>query len=182
MDKFELKSKESIILRESNVQYSGFLLGYTDDLILTNLNVIHVKKGVFGNTKNIRYIPLKMLKVFDGKAQVKIGKQSNGLHRLEFYFEDGQEYFTFQNGTSIKGLKWIKEINYLLSKDVVENLDSKDKKYTDLPLDKKIKNAIKNLNSKKIISCNCSSCGASVLGPKGTTVKCDYCNSNITMK
>ena len=182
MDKFELKSNESIILRESNVQYSGFLSGYSDDLLLTNLNIIHVKKGMFGNTKNVSYFPLKKLKVFDGKAQVKIGRSSNGLHRLEFYFEEGQECFSFQAGTSIKGLKWIKEINYLLSKDVFDNLHSKEKKYTDSTLDKKLKNAIKNINTKKIISCTCLSCGASVSGVKGALVKCDYCNSDVTIK
>ena len=186
MDKFELKSNESVILRESNVQYSGFLSGYTDDLILTNLNVIHVKKGLLGNTKNVTYFPLKKLKIFDGKAQVKIGKHSNGLHRLEFYFEDGQEYFIFQAGTSIKGLKWLKEINYLLSKDVAESSQVKGEKYADSPLDKKIKGVIKNISgnigNKKIMSCNCPSCGALLTGAKGTSVVCEYCNSSVIMK
>ncbi|WP_416143786.1 PH domain-containing protein [Planococcus koreensis] len=78
MVKVNLMPNESIILKSKNVMHGGLMANYTDELILTNQNIIHVKKGVFGNTKNVKKYPLNQIKIFNGKSQAILGKQRNG--------------------------------------------------------------------------------------------------------
>ena len=76
MAKYQLQSNEGVVLQETGICYEPdkFSTAYTDELILTNLNLIHVRKGVFMGTKGIRYIPLNQVKVIGGKCQALVGK------------------------------------------------------------------------------------------------------------
>ncbi len=88
---------------------------YTDELILTNLNVVLVKKGLFGNGKGIRVFPINQVKVFNGQAQAVVGKKPNGSAALEVYFVNGQEKFAFQAGGKRKVSDWISRINFAVT-------------------------------------------------------------------
>ena len=65
MAKYQLQPNEGVVLQETGIRYEPNKLStaYTDELILTNLNLIHVRKGVFMGTKGILYIPLNQVKV-----------------------------------------------------------------------------------------------------------------------
>ena len=42
----------------------------TDELILTNLHLIYIKKGLWGGKKDQVTIPINQIKIFEGKPQV----------------------------------------------------------------------------------------------------------------
>ena len=109
--KINLAPNESIILKEACVAHGGVMAIYTDELILTNLNLICISKGMFGNTKKVYYYPLSQLKQYNGKAQVIMGKLSNGLETLELYFVNGTESFNFQSHNKRTINRWIEEIS-----------------------------------------------------------------------
>lgn len=109
--KLNLAPNESIVLKEACVAHGGVMAIYTDELILTNLNVICINKGMFGNTKNVFYYPLNQLKQYNGKAQAISGKLSNGTDALELYFVNGVETFNFQSDNKKNIKKWIKAIS-----------------------------------------------------------------------
>lgn len=96
MAKVNLMPNESIILKSTNVAHGGLMAVYTDDLILTNQNIIHVKRGVFGNTKNVKKYPVNQIKIFNGIPQAILGKQRSGNLQLEIYFLNGLECYGFQ--------------------------------------------------------------------------------------
>ena len=84
--KYKLLPNESIILQEDNVCHGNGFSAYTDDLLLTNLNIVLISKGMFGNVKGITQYPLNQIKMFNGKPQAIRGKQSNGSPCLDIYF------------------------------------------------------------------------------------------------
>ncbi len=64
----------------------------TDELILTNLHLIHIKKSFWGGKKDQVTIPINQIKIFEGKPQVSVTK-TNGMKRLEIYYNGGQAIF-----------------------------------------------------------------------------------------
>ena len=160
------------------------MASYSDELILTNLNIIYVKKGIFGKIKNIEKFSIKEIKIYEGKAQCFLGKQTNGFPSLEIYFFDKQESFGFRKKTEV--MKWVKSINELLC----ENADVSAMGQFALPgteiLTETIKDTISSfkgiLEKKEKVSANCISCGASISGYKGKQVQCSYCNTYQKMK
>lgn len=89
--RINLLPDEKILLRGSCVRH-GFWGAYTDELVLTNLALIHINLGLFGNYKNTtRYS-------FDSVSQIVVGEASNGEKQLEVYHPGGQDDFAFQSG------------------------------------------------------------------------------------
>ena len=86
---------------------------YTDELILTNLHLIYIKK-VFWREKAQTTIPINQIKVFEGKPQVSVTK-SNSTKRLEIYYNGGQVIFSFSNTKDTE--KWATNIIKLISGD-----------------------------------------------------------------
>lgn len=68
---------------------------YSDELLLTNLNIILISKSMFGKTKSIQKYSLSHLKIINGEVQARLGKNSGGYSELQLYFIGGQEYFQF---------------------------------------------------------------------------------------
>lgn len=98
MAKYNLEPSESILIQSISVlcEGDGLMPGYTDELILTNMNIIHVSKGIFGNTKRVQKYPLNQVKIINGEAQAIMGKSTNGTPNLQIYFLNGQVTFKFQ--------------------------------------------------------------------------------------
>lgn len=192
MVKINLLPNESIILKSENVMHGGLMAGYTDELILTNQNIIHVKKGVFGNTKNVKKYPVNQIKLFNGNPQAMLGKQRNGSSQLEIYFLNGHEFFGFQSLNKKEVVQWINAISHLvtghesttvpsgfaipgteyLSETIKGTVDTF--KNTFGIKSQKIDNGV---SSERVIK-KCISCSAPLIGKKRQTMQCKYCDTD----
>lgn len=182
MNKVNLQSDECVIRKCNKVRHGGFMASYKDELILTNLNIIYVKKGMFGRIKDVQTLPVNQIKIYEGKAQVLLGKEKNGSPSLEIYFLNEQEVFGFKRKTEV--LKWIKSINHLL----IEDANSATTGQFAIPGTELVAETIKdtitsfksilwNKTKDEKVSINCTACGASITGYKGKNVKCNYCDT-----
>ena len=61
-DELHLNTDETVVDRIGKVGYGGFL-SFNNDLVLTNQNVILVKKGLFGDVQDVVKFPLSSLRV-----------------------------------------------------------------------------------------------------------------------
>jgi hypothetical protein len=116
--KYNLEPNESILIQRTGVlRETGSLLmkPFTDELILTNKNIIWISKGMFGNTKGVQKYPLNQVKVINGEAQTFVRKGSAGKPNLHVYFINGQEVFQFQNTSKREMAKWVNEISKVLT-------------------------------------------------------------------
>ena len=202
--KYNLMPNESVIMQETSVAHGGAMAMYTDELILTNLNIVCISKGMFGNTKNIFQYPINQIKRFNGRPQTLMNKLSNGLPCLEIYFMNGaSETFSFQTSNKKIISKWIDAINCIVTGNDIED---KSQIYEDDDYDpdtlagafkevgdqfkeigaelrdafgfkpKKKKNSDAELSPVKV-SKKCISCSAPLVGYKGKSVKCKYCDT-----
>lgn len=106
--RINLLPDEKILLRGSCVRH-GFWGAYTDELVLTNLALLHIDLGLFGNYKNTtRYS-------FDSVNQIVVGEASNGEKQLEVYHSGGQDDFAFQSGNKRVLKVWELAINDQMS-------------------------------------------------------------------
>ena len=200
-----LMPNESIILQEVSVAHGGVMAIYTDELYLTNLNLICVSKGMFGNTKKTFKYPLNQIKMYNGKPQAVMGKLSNGTACLDIYFLNGTESFNFQSANKKKINAWIEAISNVLGRGNGQTDYPDDSEYDDdetvigafkevgeefkevgkelfgafgIKTKKPTKNATAETGK---ISKKCMSCSAPLTGNKGQVVKCRYCDTEQTL-
>lgn len=193
MSEYQLRPDESLVMKSDRVLYGGVMSGYTNELVLTNKNIVLIKKGIMGKAKGIQHFPLNQVKVFDGKAQAISSKQQNGYPQLEVYLINSQEKFGFESKREVE--KWVTSINQLLTVGSVSTNDAA--KYaipgTEVLADTlkgtvdTFKNAFGVRSSKKAnssvdshgsIAGKCTSCGAPISGIKGQLVTCQYCDTS----
>lgn len=190
-----LMPNEVVVLKEVSVAHGGIMASYKDELILTNLNLIYIDKGIFGNTKNIVKYPLKQIKIYNGKAQVLQGALSNGIPALEVYFINGMETFYFQTQNKKNINKWMGAIQNTINGntseysqpeeagalDVFKEVGDQFKEVGQQFLDTfnlKMPNKKEKLLKEEKTSKKCSSCSAPLVGSKGAIVKCQYCDTD----
>lgn len=195
MAKYNLQPNEAVVLKADHVQRGDRLLsGSTDELILTNLHLIWVGRGVFGNVKGIEYFPLALVKVFDGRAQALLSKASNGSSQLEVFFQNGEETFRFQSGGKGEIKRWIDAINGVVTGAgaVVEGTSTGRA----LPGTAAVAETLKDTFSQfrgafggtsktssappppNKSSSRCTGCGAPLSGIAGSVATCEYCDSD----
>lgn len=118
-----LQPNEGIIIQSVGVLHGGVMASYIDELVLTNLNVIYIKRGLFGGVKSIQKFPLDQIKIVNGQVQALAGKNpTNNCPQLQIYFKNGQESFEFQSSARKEIAKWVNSINQLLTgTDVTSN-------------------------------------------------------------
>jgi hypothetical protein len=186
--RYNLQPNEVVILKDESVAHggSGLRSGYTNELILTNLNLVLLKKGVFGNSKGALTFPVNEIKVYNEQAQAAIGKARNGADLLEVYFVNGEQEFRFQAGGKKKLNEWIVKINHVVTgqegpvrqasgmalpgaervagvlKDTLGVFKSKFGSKSDAPVK---------------VAGKCRACGASLTGYQAQTITCEYCDS-----
>ncbi|WP_233200509.1 hypothetical protein [Cryobacterium sp. M15] len=175
-----------VLIKDESVMHGGFLASYTDELILTNLNLVLLKKGVFGNSKGVHTFPLNQVKVYNQQAQATIGKAPNHSDLLEVYFLNGQEKFSFQSGGKKKLNEWIAKINQVVTG---QDAPAQQASVMALPGAELIAGVLKDtlgvfrskLGSKSGAPMKgagkCRACGAPMTGYQGQTVTCEYCSS-----
>ena len=183
---YQLLPHEYMVMHDDHVRF-GNSSSSTDDLILTNLHLILVKKGFFGGKKGEIKIPINQIKVFEGKPQVLVNKV-NGLRRLEIYYTGGQASFGFNNAKDTD--KWANNIIKLMAGDTdnfekigdnglwgVDVLAGTLKETFDTF---KTGLGFKEAGPQKV-SVKWSFCGAPLLGQSKQTVKCSYCDMEQTL-
>lgn len=185
---YNLQPNEVVILKTAPIMHGGgFGSTGTNELILTNLNLILVKTGMFGGSKGVLTFPLNQIKVHNQQAQVAIGK-NRGLDALEVYFVNGHESFSFGSGGKYKKQvnEWVAKINF-----VVTGQDTPVQPVSNmaLPGTELVAGVLKDtfgafkskLGSKSVTPLNvvgkCSACGAPVTGVAGQPITCQYCGS-----
>ena len=110
---YQLLPHEYMVMNSDHVSFGKNGLS-TDELILTNLHLIYIKKGLWGGKKDQVTIPINQIKIFEGKPQVSVTK-TNGVKRLEIYYNSGQAIFAFNNTKDTD--KWARNIIKLISGD-----------------------------------------------------------------
>ncbi|MHA7175092.1 hypothetical protein ACX80D_00375 [Arthrobacter sp. Sr24] len=108
MANLNLGPDEYVVLKSEKVLHGGKISGYTDELILSNKNIILISKGMLGNTKGTEYFPLNTIKNIDGKSQALASGQ-----KLDVYFLKGQDSFGFVTKKEAKN--WANNISTLLN-------------------------------------------------------------------
>jgi len=186
------------VLQETGICYEPNKLStaYTDELILTNLNLIHVRRGVFMGTKGVRYIPLNQVKVIGGKCQALVGKARNGHAILQIYTQQGIEEFAFQTKAKKNAGIWANEISRLVtgrdSANALESQDAPEYDFEDTVVGQLRdafgevgaafgfgfgKSGQQQKSSVERVSTKCSGCHAPITGVKGKTAVCKYCDT-----
>lgn len=189
MANYNLQPNESIIIKSENVLHAdGSRSNHSDELILTNLSIVLITKGAFGNIKGILKYPINQVKIHNGRAQAILNNHNN-LPRLDIYFINGFESFEFTNKKEV--LLWTDKVNRLLTGEPAYT-DPKDR--LAIPGTELIATTLKDTfdtvkgvfgkSSENTISTQaikvtkkCMSCGAPIIGNKGQTVTCRYCDS-----
>ena len=200
MSGYQLQPNEGIIIMSTGVNNGKDFADYNDELILTNMNIVYVDHGFFGQTKGIIAKPVSLIKVYDERAQVHLSDDG----KIRIFFKDGQEAcYRFTKGKK-EAIKWVNEINKLVTgnpeKVIAEA--SKSKKGTNNILNNSLGafgGAIESLKEtfgsfsdddygqegatvvtekkKKFTTQKCIACGAPVSGMTGEQVKCEYCDT-----
>ncbi len=179
-----LNPDEAVVDRIGKVGYGGGILQGNNQLILTNQNVILVKKGLLGDVQGVVKFPLSDLRVVNDEAQARLGKPDNMTYTLDLYFNSGVESFRFEWESDVK--KWISEISEVVTGKKVESDDFAWVGET-LAMAESVTNTINGLKSSlgikstEKVSMRCPSCGASLTGIKGETIQCPYCGSSVTL-
>jgi hypothetical protein len=114
MTKYELRSDEAVLLQAEQVQRRDGKRGGSDGLILTNVHLIVLDRGVLGRAE-AEYLPLSQVKVVNDQVQALATKSREGHPQLEVFFLDRHEAFTFQSGGRRAVVKWANAINLVVS-------------------------------------------------------------------
>lgn len=182
-DELHLNTDETVVDRIGKVGYGGFL-SFNNDLVLTNQNIILVKKGLFGDVQDVVKYPLGSLRVVNGEVQAKKGHPDNMTYTLDLYFDKGMESFRFEWESDVQ--KWIDKITEVITGVKVER-DEFAWVGDTLAMAESVTNTINNLKSSlgikstEQVSIKCPSCGAGLTGTKGETVQCPYCGTYVTL-
>lgn len=184
MENLPLQPNECVILQSTSVLHRGFCMTFSAELILTNLNVFSVKRGMRRKIKDLRKYPLNQLKKMDGIPQILQGKNPrNGASELHIVFNDSQEAFEFQSNSKKQIKQWIDEVYKVFG--VEEEIAKKATGSFFNKLKSGI-NSVKSIFTEEKhtvnITTKCIGCMAPLTGKKGELVKCKYCDTKQTLK
>ena len=182
---YELEDGEIVVLRDDNVTDVN---GKKVSLLLTNKRLIKTIYDFWGNGTAYT-MSLSRLRESDGEPNVRIGKSPDGKNRLELYFEKGQQFFSFKGLMTEK--KWLTAITKAY-KTLMKELAKSEREPIDVskffsPVLGKIdaaKEAAKEAltsREQRVQAYKCPFCGAIIDAPKGTEVKCKYCDSKFVL-
>ena len=179
----QLNPDESVVKKTGEIGY-GTGLSKKNELILTNQRIILIRKNVFGKTKDVVSFPLSEIVISNQQAQVMPGKKDIVTPTLDVYFRSGMESFIFTWEDEVK--EWADCINTMLTGqparfktgDWMEEIEEFAESFAGAA--EKVRKAF-GIKSTEQVSCSCPSCGASLTGMKGETVRCGYCGSYHTL-
>ena len=179
-EEFKLSPEEAVILRTGKIGYGGGFqlpsMFNSNELILTNKNLILLKKNMFGQTEDTLYFPLSKILMANGRPQVK---KSNDV-----YFETGMESFRFEWESDID--EWVENIVSVVTGVPVQKKSDLEMMQDALAFAESMTDSVEKIQSvfgiksTRQVSCKCPSCGASLSGTKGETIQCPYCGTTYT--
>ena len=184
MTTYNLDEDEVVIMQDANVTDQT---NHTVTVVLTNKNILKIDPSLWGN-KNSYRLPLSDLKESNGNPNVLIGKRPDGRNRLELFFSDAHQYFSFKGLIAEK--KWasaiVKAYKARMKELAKSEREPRDTTRTFAPVIEKIDAAKKAVlgaqKEAKTVSYKCPFCGARVDGHKGEEITCSYCEATFTIK
>lgn len=187
-EEFKLSPEEAVILRTGKIGYGrGFQLPSmfnSNELILTNKNLILLRKNMFGQTEDTLYFPLSKILMANGRPQVKKSNPSHMDYALDVYFETGMESFRFEWESDID--EWVENIVSVVTGVPVQKKSDLEMMQDALAFAESMTDSVEKIQSvfgiksTRQVSCKCPSCGASLSGTKGETIQCPYCGTTYT--
>ena len=153
-------------------------------LVLTNRNLILLKKNFFGKTTETLRFPLSEVRIVNGVPQVQKGKADFMDRTLDIYFKNGMESFRFEWESDID--EWIPYVAAAVTGEPVKIKSEAEKLAEFASVVESIEEPIEKIQSlfgiksERQVSCKCPSCGATLTGIKGETEQCPYCGSYYT--
>ena len=195
MVNYNLEPNESILIQTTGVlrDVGKIMTAYTDELVLTNQNIILVSQGMFGNNKGMQKFPLRDIKMANGEEQAILGKNArNGAAQLHLFFINAQDAFEFQNQGKKEVLKWADNINLVLTgssakrSSTVAGMAIPGTEFLAETLKGTIDTFRGTLGIKaksnagdepQRVTTKCIGCRASVSGIKGQSIRCRYCDT-----
>ena len=186
------EADEAVIKQADEVGYgaigglAGMFSSAKNTLILTNKNLILVKKNLFGKVTDTLRFPLSAIRVADGKVQALLGRPDNVTHSLDVYFTSGMERFSMTWEDDIK--EWIACITEAVTGQKVAREDPDAWLYETAAMAESLAGSIKKvkgalgIRSDEKVSSRCPGCGASLTGADGETVQCPYCGTYYTFE
>lgn len=187
---YGLQPNEVVLLKDERVKHGGTWAGYSDELILTNLKLVIVKKGAFGGSKGTFTFPLPQIKVHNQQAAVSAKKTAGNYWAVEVYFLNGEETFQLSTGGQKRAKEWVAKINEAVT-GVAASADASAGRA--LPGADAVAGVLKDTlgvfkakfgaapAAPASVSSKCAACGAPVTGPQGHAVTCEYCGSVQTL-
>ncbi len=181
MADLNLRSDEKIILEDGDVSESGLSgsLLFSDDLYLTNYNLIYVYVGLFGKVKNIKKYSLEDIKIDENEEPMAYRDWNEDADSVELRVELRSKTLEvlFSEDTEENVEMWVDAI-----KTAVEDLPGKERKKEakkDTEETKEIKEeaAPKPEENVKFVSKDCLGCGMLITGGEGKLVVCEYCDT-----
>ena len=190
---------ERVILRAREVKIEGdsslFSSTTTSELMLTNLNIIYPRKGMFGKVKGYNTWPLSSIRVIDGVPQCRLDTSEFMESKLEISFQNELVSFGFESLDAKKEVRSrVNEISRIL---VGHEAEEENLRATGVGAFAELDSVAetiggifgafdtaltrKRAKSAPVIAYRCPSCNASIKGQRGTTVTCPYCDSNVTI-
>jgi len=176
---YVLDADEVILLRDENASDAN---GKRVSLLLTNKSIIKITHDFWGNSKDY-YFALSSLREDKGMPNVLVGKGNDGKSRIELYFEQGQQFFSFKGLMAEK--KWASAITkaYKSRMKEIAKSDREPVKPAKIfaPVLEKIDAAKGTLSQReqRVLSKKCPFCGAITEGRKGEEIKCAFCESSF---
>jgi len=187
MAKYNLQHNEFMIMKTNDVLLLSSNIE-DNELILTNTNLVMIN-GVESRNPQTKIFPLSHIKLFNGRPQVIIDKQSSGDKQVDIYFTNGQESFEFNNKKD--AIRWAEAIRQVLTGNLPEEDTSKlmaipgtemvaatlkgtfDTVKGVFGVNQKGSNKTQNVN----VTVKCIGCGAPLAGIQGRRTKCRYCDT-----
>lgn len=183
MNELQLQQNETVLLKEQGILCKGISKSYSDDLYLTNLHLILVRKGAWGKFKGLEKYPLNQIKRINGQIQARCIDDD-----LHIFFLNSQVVFDFGGSGKRAVNTFIEGINSAINGTPINNA----KASTAIPGSEILANTLKDtfgtfknafgIKSKvESITVKCIGCHAPLAGTKGEKVRCAYCDTEQTL-
>lgn len=183
MTKFDLRTDEVVLVPNIEIGFDDTT--FDDELVLTNFDIVIIhryKVGLFKKeTEVIRY-PVKDIKLYEGRVQASIVKNSSKPKVGINYVDKYEEYYFKDNKSAVNFLEALSKLLTGGTKNYVTN-SKFDFLNAELVADA-LKGAVDSISDvlgiKKstMVTKRCISCGANIDGVSNTVVKCPFCGTN----
>ena len=154
----------------------------SQDIAITNKNIIILIKGFFGGVKEIKKYPISSVKQFDGKAALRFDEKLLDGGTLSISLMNCEMRISFAQEEKKAGKDIANTINKLVTGSD-ENIIQNTVPGMDVIADtlkgtfEVFKKTFSTPQGKKTIVC--SGCNADVVGTVGSVITCQYCGKMI---